>query len=48
MVEVVQEPVSGTSSQPLMWDSFQPDLFLCRFHQEATTAQVTLGAEERE
>lgn len=48
MEEVVQEPVSGTSSQPLMWDSFQPDLFLYWFHQEATTAQVTGGAEEWE
>lgn len=44
MEEVVQEPVSRTSS--LMWDSFQPDLFLYWFHHEATPAQVTGEAEE--
>lgn len=48
MEEVVQEPVSGISSQLLMWDSFQPDLFLYQFHHEATPAQVTGEAEEWE
>lgn len=46
MEEVVQELVSGTSSQLFMWDSFQPNLFLYQFHHEATTAQVTGEAEE--